>query len=181
MADDLAGCPLTATLLGPQAVLKSGAGSRPEGSSVCHEHEDQIRSRPAAPAGSHPQDQLETGGIPVLQPIQDTEEIIQRIAALGHRQSRTDLLCAHPRPRPARASSAGHASDGAVERVNVFEVGLHDIDRAIRKTKTGRFSRHRPNPSAPDSQETQNLATDRAGRTSNQDHKAIVVAPGRSL
>jgi hypothetical protein len=69
-----------------------------------------------------------------------------------------------------------------VERVSAFEVGLHDIDQGtLRKAKAGRLSRHRPNPSAPDSQETQNLATDGAGRTSNQDHGTIVAATGRGL
>jgi hypothetical protein len=52
--------------------------------------------------------------------------------------------------RSGQQEDAVHTSDRAVERVSTFEVGLHDIDqRAIRKTETGWFSRHRPNPGAP--------------------------------
>ncbi len=84
--------------------------------------------------------------------------------------------------RSGQQEDAVHAGDRAMERFSAFEVGLHDIDQsAIRKTKTGRFSRHRPNPSAPDGQETQNLAPDGASRTSNQDHGTIVAATGRGL
>jgi hypothetical protein len=96
-----------------EAVDTPGAGSRAWALDCCLEHADQIGLLPCGSCGQPPVGRS-TGRPGVLEETQETEEIIQRVAALGRGQGRADLLCAGP--RPGRAGPAAGRRSGPTRR-----------------------------------------------------------------
>ena len=80
-----------------EAVEKPGAGSRAFALHGCLEHTDQLHLSPAAPAGNRPLSS-EQGEAGVLEETQETEEIIQRVAALD--VGKAELTCCVRVPSP---------------------------------------------------------------------------------
>src|SRR5215216_2009413 len=77
------GCPLTPDLLGRRRPLISRVlGAAPGPFTVALSTRIRFASRPAAPAGNRPVGSSEHGEAGVLEETQETEEIIQRMAAL---------------------------------------------------------------------------------------------------
>ena len=74
-----------------EAVDKPGAGSRAWALHCCLEHADQIRLSPCGSCGQPPVGSSEHGEAGVLEETQETEEIIQRVAALD--VGKAELTC----------------------------------------------------------------------------------------
>src|SRR5215213_4512465 len=81
-----------------EAVDKPGAGSRAWALHCCLEHADQIRLSPCGSCGQPPVGSSEHGEAGVLEETQETEEIIQRIAALDI--GKAELTCCVRVPSP---------------------------------------------------------------------------------
>src|SRR5215211_1105525 len=108
--ENRAGCPLTPGLLGRRRPLISRVlGAAPGPFTVALSTRIRFASRPAAPAGNRPVGSSERREAGVLEEIQETEEIIQRVAASGRGQGRADLLGAGPGPGQLGPAGAGGA------------------------------------------------------------------------